>query len=96
MKVLTFYSANYLVGITSAMAVHGVIPSPGAAVIGRYRIYPSWFYSHGGVSQPMNELAQLEARRLERVVDRIEVIGEGSDHRGNYIDFNVTCSSTQL
>ena len=32
MKVLTLYSATYLVGITSSMAVHGVIPSPDTAV----------------------------------------------------------------
>ncbi len=62
-------------------------------MIGRYRIYPAWFHGTGGAtgtpSEPMNELARLEARRLDLAVAGIAIVAEDDNDRGHYIDFDV-------
>lgn len=57
-----------------------------------YRIYPAWF--NGTTFGPMNELAQGAANRMGRIVIDIETEGHGEDHRGPYVNFRVTYSST--
>ena len=66
---------------------------------GQYRIYPSWFSppvtgALSGVTAPMSELAQRSAAAMGRRVMNVEIIRLGEDFRGNYIDFDVTYSST--
>lgn len=57
-----------------------------------YRIYPSWF---GGESaKPVAEMAHGAADRMGRRVQAIDVIGNGNDRRGEFIDFRVTYTST--
>jgi hypothetical protein len=63
-------------------------------MIGRYQIYPAWF--GGAVADGMRELAQREARRLDRVVTSIDVVGSGENERGDYINFDVTYSAKIL
>lgn len=60
-----------------------------------YRIYPRWF-GGGHMSAPMNELADNAARSMNRLVDSIQVTAYGHDHRGQYIDFCVTYTSTDI
>lgn len=59
-----------------------------------YRIYPAWF-GHDDMSHaPIVELAHGSAARMGRRVVHITVTGHGTNHRGSYIDFDVTYSST--
>jgi hypothetical protein len=60
-----------------------------------YRIYPRWF-GGGHMVGPMNELAANAADKMGRHVDRIDVTEYGTDHRGSYIDFRVTYTSTDI
>jgi hypothetical protein len=67
------------------------------SIIGKYRIYPSWFHGTGGptggAQTPINELAQSSAKRMGRQVTGIEIVRTGRDFRGDYVDFNVSYSS---
>lgn len=63
-------------------------------MIGRYRIYPAWFRD-AGAKAPMEELALREAHVLGRVVTSIDIVGQGEDHRGHFINFDVTYSSSE-
>jgi len=62
-------------------------------MIGKYRIYPSWFGKSDKID-PINELAQRGARRLGLRVVTITIASSGRDDRGEYFDFNVTYGST--
>lgn len=62
-------------------------------MICRYRIYPRWF-GGGHVTRPMNELADHDAKAMGRTVASIDIADYAHDHRGSYIDFTVTYTST--
>jgi hypothetical protein len=57
-----------------------------------YRIYPAWF--GGAVFSPMVELARGTAERMGQCVVGYDYVGYGTDHRGEYMDFDVTYSSS--
>jgi hypothetical protein len=67
-------------------------------MIGAYRIYPSWFTGRdrafGDAQAAMSELAQRSASTMGRRVTGINIVATGQDHRGHYLDFDVTYSST--
>jgi len=48
-----------------------------------------------GHQVPMQELAQREAALLGRVVTSVEIVAVGDDERGNWINFDVTYSSSE-
>jgi hypothetical protein len=69
-------------------------------MIGKYRIYPMWFHGTGGATasprEPMNELAQREARRLNLTVAGIMIVNHDRDDRGFFFDFDVLYTSSGL
>jgi hypothetical protein len=52
-------------------------------------MYPSWF-GRSKREEVMSELAGRTANKMFVSVLDIAVVSEGSDWRGDYVDFNVT------
>lgn len=60
-----------------------------------YRFYLAWFAEKDSLAKPMQELANGAAARMGRLVENIEIVGNGEDQRGGqFIDAKVTYSST--